>query len=43
MFLNIKSKHIIKGAITQIQKKQCKLTSESISLQNPKIKPKQKS
>ena len=38
MFLNLKSKFIIKGAIAQIEKKQGKLTCESISSENPIIK-----
>ena len=47
MFLNLKSKHIIKGAIAQTGKKQGKLTCESVSsensnIKNRKIKPKQK-
>ena len=29
MFLNCKSKHVIKGAIPEIEKKQNKLTGES--------------
>ena len=34
VFLNIKSKHITKGAQAQIEKKQEKITFESISLEN---------
>ena len=44
MCLNIKPEHY-KGAIAQIEKKQGKLTCESVPLENPnlkKIKPKQK-
>ena len=46
MFLSLKSKYIIKGAIAQIEKKQGKLTCESIPSENSnvkktKIKPKQ--
>ena len=47
VFLNLKSKHITKGAIEQIENKRGKITCKSISLENPnrkkaKIKPKQK-
>ena len=38
MFLNIKSKHIIKGNLAQIEIKQSKLTCESIPSENPNIK-----
>ena len=43
-FLNLKSKHIIKGAIGQIEKKQGKITCESNSsedcnMNKTKIKP----
>ena len=38
MFLNIKSKHVIKGAVGQIEKKQGKLTREQIPSENPNIK-----
>ena len=38
MFLNFKSKHIIKGAITQIDRKQGKLTCESNPSEDPNIK-----
>ena len=47
MFLGLKSKYIIENAIAQIEKKQVKLTCESIPSENanikknPKIKPKQ--
>ena len=46
MFLSLKSKYIIKGAIAQIEKKQGKLTCESVPPEKPntkkeKIKPKQ--
>ena len=35
MFLNLKSKHITKGSIAHIEKKQGKLTCESNFLGNP--------
>ena len=38
MFLNLKSKHIIKGAITQIEREQGKLTCESNPSEDPHIK-----
>ena len=38
MFLNLKSKHITKGSIAHIEKKQGKLTCESNFLGNPNIK-----
>ena len=37
-FLNIKSKHVIKGAVGQIEKKQGKLTREQIPSENLNIK-----
>ena len=36
--LNFKSKHFIKGAISQIERKLAKLTYESSPLENPSIK-----
>ena len=38
MILNLKSKHIIKGAIAQIEKKQGKITCVSDPLKDPNIK-----
>ena len=38
MFLNPKSKHIIKETIAHIEKEQGKLPCESISSENPNIK-----
>ena len=38
MFLDFKSKHIIKGAIAQIERKQDKLTCESNLSEDPNIK-----
>ena len=38
MFSNFKSKHTLKGAIVQIQRKQGKLTCESNLLEGPNIK-----
>ena len=38
MFLNFKSKHIIRGAIVQIERKQGKLTCESNPSEDPSIK-----
>ena len=38
MFLNLKLKGFIKGAIAQIEKKHGKLMSYSISLENPNMK-----
>ena len=38
IFLNLKSKHIIKCGIAQIEKKQDKLTCESFPLENSNIK-----
>ena len=38
IFLNFKSKHIIKGAIAQIERKQGKLTCESSTSEDPNIK-----
>ena len=40
MFLSLKSKSIIKGAIGQIEKKQSKLTCVSIPSENSNIKNK---
>ena len=38
VFLNFNLKHIIKGAIAQIEGKQCKLTCESNPTEGPNIK-----
>ena len=38
MFLSLKSKYIIKGAIEQLKKKQGRLTCVSIPSENPNIK-----
>ena len=38
MFLSLKSKYIIKGEIAQIEKKQGKLSCQSILSENPNIK-----
>ena len=38
MFSNFKSKHILKGAIVQTERKQGKLTCESNPLEGPNIK-----
>ena len=38
MFLDFKSKHIIKGAIAQIERKQGKLSCESNPSEDPNIK-----
>ena len=40
MFLGLKSKYIIENAIAQIEKKQVKLTCESIPSENANIKKK---
>ena len=42
MFLNLKSKHIIKGVIPQIENEQDKLTCESIASENFNIIKKRK-